>query len=490
MHPRGDGHRKMIQYLSITGGSPPVDLESAIIQGFASDGGLFVPDRIPLVSPVMLDSWSDLSYTDLAFEIVSFFIDPTMISTHTLRDMLTDSFSPFTHPHVVPVVQPSADEQLWVMELFHGPTLSFKDVAMGFLVNLLNLLLKRKNQRLNLLVVTSGDTGPAAAHAAAGKSHLDCWVLFPTGMISEQQQRQMTTLEATNVHAIGVDRCRGGCDDLDRVVAGLFADADFRRQVELSSVNSINWGRVLMQIVHYFYAYFQVARKIGEPIAFAVPTGAVGNLFSGYLARQMGLPIDTLIAANNQNAAVHRLLTTGTMTRTDLVQSYSSAIDIVIPCNLWRYLYFAADRNHDRIYRWMTTFETSGQVVFDAQTLDNLRQGLVPAEVDDRQAIDTMAAMHRHSGYLLDPHGAVAVAAARQTRQQLSAQTKVVCLATAHPAKFPQVIRKALRPDGRLPAAATHTSIRQAATYLQRLRSGDLDDLAAGLRRSILAVSH
>jgi threonine synthase len=308
-------------------------------------------------------------------------------------------------------------------------------------------------------------------------------------MISDAQQRQMTTIECPTVHAVCVDGCQGGCDDLDRVVAGLFADADFKRQVRLTSVNSINWGRVMMQIVHYFYGYFRVAATIGDPVAFSVPTGAVGNLFSGHLARRMGLPVDTLIAANNRNASVHRLLTTGTLERTDLVQSVSSAIDIVDPCNLWRYLYFATGGDDHRIRRWMTRYAATGRITVDPTTRACLEEGLATAAVDDRRALDTMAAMHDHHGYLLDPHGAVAVAGARLAGRQLATQTRIVCLATAHPAKFPLAVGRALDRSGRLPDAATHDSIRQAATHLQRLRTGNVETLARALKRSMRAVA-
>ena len=480
---------EMIRYLSTTGGSPAVDFETAILQGFATDGGLFVPDRLPTVTPAMLDQWSKLSYTALAAEVVSLFMDHRTISPEALRQMLQSSFSAFSHPEIIPVVRPSPDEHLWVMELFHGPTLSFKDVAMGFLVNLLNLLLKRCGRHASLVVVTSGDTGPAAAHAAKGKSHLDCWVLFPAGMISDAQQRQMTTIESPNVHAVSVDSCPGGCDDLDQVVSQLFEDKSFKRQVGLSSVNSINWGRVMMQIVHYFYGYFRVAATSGDPVTFSIPTGAVGNLFSGHLARCMGLPIDTLIAANNQNASVHRLLTTGRLTRTDLVQSVSSAIDIVDPCNHWRYLYVAADGDHRRILRWKKQYAETGQVTLDAATMANLGRGLSSTAVDDGMALDTMATMYDRHGYLLDPHGAVAVAGARQAAQHSVTASPIVCLATAHPAKFPEAVRRALNLSGRLPQAATHESVRQAATCLQRLRTGSLDNLGDALKRSMRAMA-
>ena len=479
----------MINYLSTKGGIAPVDFESAVLQGFAADGGLFVPDRIPRLSTTTLKQWSTLGYVDLAFKILSLFIDRSAITANQLSELLNSSFSAFTHPQIVPVVQPTPDKTLFVMELFHGPTLSFKDVAMGFLINTLDLFLKKRGERATLLVATTGDTGPAAAHAAAGKQSLDCWVLFPNGLISEEQQRQMTTLEAANVHAVGVDNCSDGGDDLDIVVTNLFADKNFKRQVNLSSVNSINWGRVLMQAVHYFYAYFQVADSVGEKIAFSVPTGAFGNLFGGYLARTMGLPVQTFIIANNANATIHRTLTQGAFTKHVLKQTVSSAIDIVVPYNFWRYLYFVAGQDHDRLCQWMARFNQKGSTRFDTATLDALRQGVMTTMVKDAQTLDTMANIYRQHGYLLDPHGAVALAGANQVMPDLAPETKVVCLATAHPAKFPDVVRKALGTDDALPDAACHSSIQQAAGRLQHVRTGDYAFLETGLRKSMAAVS-
>jgi threonine synthase len=479
----------MITYRSTRGGIAPVDFGTAIVEGFAADGGLFVPDSIPRVSPGTLKQWSGLGYVDLAFEMLSLFIDRSVLPARELSGLLEDGFADFTHPGIVPVVQPTGDENLFVMELFHGPTLSFKDMAMGFLIGTLDSLLGQRGKHASLLVATTGDTGPAAAHAAAGKENLDCWVLFPNGLISEEQQRQMTTLEAPNVHAVGVDHCRDGGDDLDLVVANLFADAAFRQRVGLSSVNSINWGRVLVQAVHYFHAYFQVADDLDETVAFSVPTGAFGNLFGGYLARAMGLPVSVFIAANNANAAIQRILDQGALVKEDMVQTVSSAIDIVVPYNFWRYLYFSTGRDPDRLCRWMAAFQHKGRAEFDAGTLAAIRDGVTAQVVSDAETLATMAGVYRRCGYLLDPHGAVAVAGARQALPALPGKTKVVCLATAHPAKFPDVVAKALASGGALPDAAGHDSIRQAADRLQRVRLGECAQLETGLRASMEAVA-
>ena len=480
----------MITYLSTKGGIAPADFATAVMQGYAPDGGLFVPDRIPRICAATLEKWARLDYVDLAREILARYIDPAVIPAGKLTQLLQQSFAGFSHPQIMPVVPLDAAQQLYVLELYHGPTLSFKDVAMGFLVSTLDYLLRERRQRASLLVATTGDTGPAAAHAAMGKDRIDCWVLFPNGLISPQQRRQMTTLAAPNVHAVGVDNCRDGGDDLDLVVANLFADEEFKQQVHLSSVNSINWGRVLMQTVHYFYSYFQVAREPEEKVAFAVPTGAFGNLFSGSLAQAMGLPVEALIIANNRNAVIHNTLTSGTFARRDLTPTLSSAIDIVVPYNFWRYLYFAGGRDSRRLSRWMADFHQHGRIAFDQETLAALRQGVITAVVDDARTLQTMTDCYHRHHTLLDPHGAVAVAGAQNARQHLAPNTKIVCLATAHPAKFPEVVAQALdRPRDSLPSPATHPTIEAAARQLEYLRQGDYEYLETALRTAMAAVA-
>jgi len=480
----------MTQFVSTKGGAAPVDFETAVLQGFAADGGLFVPQTIPRISEACLREWSRLSFVDLAYEILSLFIEPTIISADELRELLRDSYKTFENPDVTPVVGLATKPNRYILELFHGPTLSFKDVAMGFLVNTVDFFLKRKNNWVSLVVATTGDTGPAAAHASAGKKSIDCWVLYPDGMISEEQERQMTTLEAPNVHAVGVSGCPDGGDDLDLVLARMFTDDNLKQQLKLSSVNSINWCRVMAQAVHYFYGYFRVVDRVGEKIVFSVPSGAFGNLFGGYLARTMGLPVKGFICANNQNATLHRALSTGCLTKEDLKPTVSSAIDIVVPYNFWRYLYFACGQDHGKIRRWMEEFQTQGGVQLDSRTADEIRKGFISASITDEQTLSTIADVYRsRDGYLLDPHTAVAMAAADMLSDTFTADTKVVCLATAHPAKFPDVIRKALTVDDKLPEPAMHKSIEAAKDLCRHVRLCDCDKLAPALTRAMQSVT-
>lgn len=480
----------MTHFVSTRGGVAPVDFETAVLQGFAADGGLFVPEIIPQISEERLQKWSKLSFVDLAFEILSLFIERTTISADELRRLLADSFDRFEHPDVVPVVTLETKSNTYILELFHGPTLSFKDVAMGFMVNTVDFFLKRKNDWASLVVATTGDTGPAAAHASAGKKSIECWVLYPNGMISEEQARQMTTLEAPNIHAVGVNGCRDGGDDLDLVLAKMFADDNLRRQLKLSSVNSINWCRVMVQAVHYFYSYFRVVDQVGEKIVFSVPSGAFGNLFGGYLARTMGLPVKAYICANNQNATLHRALSTGRITKEDLIPTVSSAIDIVVPYNFWRYLYFVSGRDHGKICQWMDDFQKQGSVQLDSRTADAIREGYISASITDEQTLSTIADVYQsRDGYLLDPHAAVAVAAADSLSHTFAADTKIVCLATAHAAKFPDVVRKALSVEGELPEQAMHKSIEGAKELCRHVRLCDCSKLAPALTRAMQSVT-
>ncbi|MBT8361935.1 MAG: threonine synthase, partial [Deltaproteobacteria bacterium] len=243
----------MIRYVSTKGGIAPENFDDAVLQGFAADGGLFVPDRIPTVSLKQLEQWADFDYVELAEAVLSAYIDPTIIPRNDLKKLLNASFLEFEIAEKIPVI-PLGDNNIFIMELFHGPTLSFKDVAMGFLIQTMDYFLAKRAERLSLVLATTGDTGPAAAHASVGKKTIDCWPLYPLGMISEEQRRQMTTLSAANVHPVGVQHCPNGGDDLDIVVSRLFADSERKKRLNLSSVNSINWCRVLVQTVHYFHA--------------------------------------------------------------------------------------------------------------------------------------------------------------------------------------------------------------------------------------------
>ena len=481
----------MISYVSTRGGIDPVAFDEAVLQGFAADGGLFVPDKIPTVTGTQFEAWANLSYPDLAFEILSLFIDRSVIPADDLRELVSRSYQAFEHEDVVSLVPFGNNPELLIMELFHGPTLSFKDVAMGFLMNVLDYFLTQRDERLSIILATTGDTGPAAAWASAGKENIDCWPMYPRGMISEEQERQMTTLKASNVHPVGVENCADGGDDLDYVVARLFADQTLKRRLNLSSVNSINWCRVMVQAVHYFYGYYRAVNNVGDEIVFSVPSGAFGNSFGGYLARAMGLPVHTFICANNVNQALHTAFSRGVFAKKDLIQTMSSAIDIVVPYNFWRFLYFAAGADSHKLDGWMSTFEQTGKVEFDSQTVTAIRDGYTSVSVSDELTRTTIReAYYGEDHYLLDPHTAVAVAAARNVRDKIPQDLKTVCLATAHPAKFPAITRRCLDAGTALPEQGKHHSLETASTVCQHVRICDLDHLEFALIDAMSAVRH
>ncbi|MFK8164756.1 MAG: threonine synthase [Lewinella sp.] len=451
----------MTLYQSTLGQAPPVDFETAVLQGLAPDGGMYVPTLLPHVSQQQLKDWKNLSYPDLAHEVLSLFIGEETMPAVDLRKLIDASFSTFSHSEVIP--HHALTDDCYVQELFHGPTLSFKDVAMGFVVNLFDYFLRRRGERRTLMVATSGDTGPAAAHASIGKTSISTWLFFPTGLITEEQVRQMTTIMAPNVHPVTVNNCKNGSDDLDGLIGACFADADFREEMQLSSVNSINWARVMTQTVHYFYGYLRHAERVGDPVNFSVPCGAFGNMCAGSMARRMGLPVGEMIVANNANTTLSEVLTTGTFSKPDIKNTLASAIDISVPMNFWRHLYFSLNGNTDRLRSAWEIYDRNGSVQFSDTELATFREGFLTYTVTDDNILATTHSHWEEENYLLDPHGAVAVAAARHYRPQLSGP--IICLATAHPAKFPETIRLAV---GGLPVEGKHASLEAARTAGER----------------------
>ena len=439
-----------MRFKSILGKSKEVDFETAVLNGIAEDGGLYVPDILPEITLEQLKNWQGLNYTQLANKLLRLLIPEDAVPSTDLAGLVDTSFAAFYDNEVIPFT--TLNDGLIVQELFHGPTLSFKDVAMGFVVNLFDYFLTRRQETRTIIVATSGDTGPAAAHASVGKSGLSTWLLFPSGMISGEQRRQMSTLSDSQVHTVQVQNCSNGSDDLDEIIASLFAKKQFKEEVGLSSVNSINWARVMTQTVHYFYAYLQNTRRIGEPINFSVPCGAFGNLCAGTLAKRMGLPVGNFIAASNNNGVITKVMSDGVLQKKKVEETHANAIDIAVPMNFWRYLYFTLDESSQRINKLFNTYQEEGNVSFNSDEMDRIRSGFTAITVSDDQILSEIRNTFNEDEYLLDPHGAVAVSAARTS----GFDGPVVCLATAHPAKFSQAILQAL---GRIPDQGLHFSI-------------------------------
>ena len=468
-----------MNYWSNKGGGSKVSFEQAILDGYAIDGGLYVPEYLPKINHEQLTAWKTLSYKQLAFQIISLFVDRSVISYDELQELLDHSYDIFEKQEVAPLYHLKSRNNTYMMELFYGPTLSFKDVGMSFMVNLVNFFLKRKNERLSIIVATTGDTGPAAAYFIAGKSQLDGWILYPKDLITAEQERQMTTLPHTNIHPVGVANCPEGGDDLDVVINQLYAQQEFKNKLKLSSVNSLNWGRVLIQTVHYFYGYLQIVSRVGDPVNFSVPSGGFGNLCAGGLARKMGLPIKNLLIANNQNACLHRIFSKGVFSKQPIVETLSSAIDILVPINFWRYLYFCVGEDTQKIKKWSDAFEKTGRVDFDSMTQKQYQEGFLSKSVDDTQTMMTMQQILENEHYLLDPHAAVSVAASDLLEDQLG-NHPLICLATAHPAKFPQTITQLSNID-KASRQTKHVSIEQAKKKCQRSYTCDHSHLYTAL---------
>ena len=469
----------MLKFVSNKGGGEAVDIETAILNGYAPDGGLYVPEHLPLISIEQLEQWKHLSYNELAFEILSLFIDRSIVSAEELKYIIENAYGTFEKEEVIPIRRLKSRKNTYLMELFYGSTLSFKDIGLSFLINLVDFFLARKQERLSVIVATTGDTGPATASYVAGKSTLDAWVLYPKGLITEEQERQMTTLHQGNVHPVGVYNCPEGGDDLDAVISKLYANQAFKDSVKLSSVNSINWGRVMIQTVHYFYGYLQIADKVGDAISMSVPSGAFGNLCAGGLARKMGLPIKNLIVANNKNECLHRIFSKGIFSKEAIHETVSSAIDILIPLNFWRYLYFCVEKDPKKIKHWTEEFEQNGIVRFDEATFNAYKKGFLSGSVSDEGTMRLIKEVYEADSYLLDPHTAVSLEVANSLRKEIG-DHKVICLATAHPAKFPKIIRQSLACN-KLPNAAIHPSIETAKRQCHKGYTVDNSNLEEAL---------
>ncbi|GAB4304230.1 MAG: threonine synthase [Desulfuromonadia bacterium] len=423
-----------MRYLSTRGGITPVTFSQAVMMGLADDGGLLLPERIPTLSPSELADLAPLDYPELAFRIISLFCDD--IPASDLREIITRSYRTFDTPLVTPLVEV---DRFLVLELFHGPTLAFKDVALQFLGNLFEYLLKREGKHLNIIGATSGDTGSAAIHGVRGKENIAIFILHPHQRTSPVQALQMTTVLDDNVHNIAVT---GTFDDCQGIVKGLFGDLEFKEKYRLGAVNSINWARILAQIVYYFSAWFQCrCRGIDRPVVFSVPTGNFGDIFAGYIARRMGIPCGPLILGTNENNILTRLVTQGDYSIGDVVPTISPSMDIQVASNLERYLYYLFDNDPTRLIHRMTRFQETGRMPITLDERERIAGDFRSASVGRQETIATIRRIHADTGYLLDPHTAVGVAAAARCAP---AETTPVCLATAHPAKFGEAVEEAI----------------------------------------------
>ncbi|GAB3099224.1 threonine synthase [Aestuariicella hydrocarbonica] len=423
-----------MKYISTRGEAPPLSFEDVVLTGLAPDGGLYVPENLPKFSQEEIASWAGLSYQELAFKVISPFVAGEVPDAE-LKSIIDASYSTFRHDAIAPLVQTAHNE--WILELFQGPTLAFKDFALQFLGNLLDYILKKRNQKVVVMGATSGDTGSAAIEGCRHCDNIDIFILHPNKRVSDVQRRQMTTVLEKNVHNIALE---GNFDDCQNMVKASFGDQSFLPEGrQLVAVNSINWARIMAQIVYYFYAGLALGAP-ARPVSFSVPTGNFGDIFAGYLAKQMGLPIDQLVIATNANDILHRCISANDHSKKELIHSLSPSMDIMVSSNFERLLFDMYGRDGSAIKQLMEDFK-SGSMSLDEDALSSVRELFTSYRLDDEEMMDVIREVFDHTEYLLDPHTAIGVQAARKTRRRQD--IPMVCLATAHPAKFPEAVRKA-----------------------------------------------
>ena len=434
-----------MQYISTRGQDGPLGYEAALLSGLARDGGLYLPVEYPRFTVDEIRDMSGLSYAALAGRIMARFTDGE-IGEAELTAMADDAYTNFTDPEITPLRQ--LNDRIHVMELFHGPTIAFKDYAMQFLSRAFDRALRSAGRQAVILGATSGDTGSAALEAFKGRDAVDIFILFPEGRVSPVQQRQMTSVVAAGAHAVAV---AGDFDDCQAIVKTLFNDHSFRDEVNLSAVNSINWARLMPQIVYYFKAALALGAP-DRPVAFSVPTGNFGNVFAGYVAMRMGLPIERLIIASNRNDILTRFFEGGAMQRETVTPSLSPSMDIQVSSNFERLLFELMDRDGTAVAGIMARFAETGSFALPEQAMIAARDHFAAYRLDDEGTIAEIAASAAE-GMLLDPHSAVGVSAARRAVDDgtLAPSVPVVALACAHPAKFQGAVTRATGDEPSLP---------------------------------------
>jgi threonine synthase len=422
-----------MRYISTRGEAPALGFSDTLLAGLARDGGLYLPEEWPHFGAAEIRALRGLSYPEMAVRLLTPFTGGE-IDSKTFPAIVHEAYATFRHEAVCPLVQTGANE--FVLELFHGPTLAFKDVAMQLLARLMDHLLAERGERATIVGATSGDTGGAAVEAFAGRDRTDIFILFPHGRVSPVQQRQMTSSPAANVHALAIE---GNFDDCQGLVKGLFNNHAFRDTVSLSGVNSINWARIMAQIVYYFSAAVSLGAP-DRPVSFTVPTGNFGDIFAGYAAKRMGLPIDRLVIATNDNDILARTLESGRYETRKVVETTSPSMDIQISSNFERLLFEAAGRDAALVRREMESLKQSGAFELEGRQFSSIRQEFAAGRSTTAETAGTIRDMLERDGYLADPHTATAI---RVARENVDGSAPMVVLATAHPAKFPAAVREA-----------------------------------------------
>ncbi len=424
-----------MHYVSTRGAAPTLGFADTLLTGLARDGGLYLPLSVPEWRPDAIRALRGVPYPEAAARIMAPFVDDDFGSDE-VKSLSEAAYAGFRHAAVAPLTQ--IDDNLFALELFHGPTLAFKDFAMQWLGQAMNRVLRRRGARATIIGATSGDTGAAAIEAFAEQSQVEVFILYPQGRVSEVQRRQMTTADRPNVHAIAIE---GAFDDCQRIVKELFGDLAFRDEMRLSGVNSINWARILAQIVYYFFSAVALGAP-ERPISFAVPTGNFGDVLAGYYAKRMGLPVERLIVATNENDILARALASGRYAPKAVKATQSPSMDIQVSSNFERLLFEASGRNPEEVVARMGELAKDGSFTIPAGALARIRADFDAFRVDETACAEEMGRVYRASGMIIDPHSAVGVHAARKALVA-SPATPVIALATAHPAKFPDAVERA-----------------------------------------------
>ena len=435
-----------MRYISTRSEAPPLGFEDVLLSGLAPDGGLYLPETWPSLSPDELRSMRGQSFQDIAFRVVSPFVGSD-IPHGELRRMIAEAYAGFGHDAVVPLNQ--LDANLWLLELFHGPTLAFKDVAMQLLARMMDYVLEKRNARATIICATSGDTGAAAAEAFRGSTRAQTVILHPNGRVSNVQRRQMTTVNSSVVHNLAIE---GTFDDCQAIVKTLFRNAEFREKVRLSGVNSINWARIVAQAVYYVTA----AVALGAPdraVSFCVPTGNFGDIFAGLVAKRMGVPVDRLVIATNVNDILDRAVKSGRYEVHSVTASSSPSMDIQVSSNFERLLYMATGNDGAEVRSMMDSLGQSGSFSINAKALASIRAEFDAGSASEAETRATISRLFKADGEILDPHSAVAVHVASL---QPKSASPMIALATAHPAKFPDAVAAAIGQSPELPGRLSH----------------------------------
>ncbi|NOZ67370.1 MAG: threonine synthase [Alphaproteobacteria bacterium] len=458
-----------MKYISTRGQAPELGFNDVLLTGLARDGGLYVPLDLPHFSADDIRAFRGMRYQDVALRVMTPFVCPD-IAEDDLSEIITKAYGTFRHKAIVPLSQ--SDSNHWILELFHGPTLAFKDVALQLLGHLFDHILTKQGRKVTIVGATSGDTGSAAIECIKDRACAEIFMLHPKGRVSDVQRRQMTTVLSPNVHNLAVD---GNFDDCQAMVKALFNDLAFRDEITLSAVNSINWARVMAQIVYYFTS----AVALGAPdreVSYSVPTGNFGDIYAGYMAQKMGLPIRQLIVATNRNDILTRVLTSGDYTVGNVSPTISPSMDIQVSSNFERLLHNLYDGQGDEVRRLMDGLTSSGSFTIDGPELNKAKQIFDAIQVSEGDTEATIKAVFAQTGQLIDPHTAVGVRAAEL--KNTDPATPMITLSTAHPAKFPDAVEKV---TGQHPALPAHM-----ADLFERPEKYDLLDHDLGALKSYI----